>query len=108
MTVIIDGSIATPVLRNDSGTIVEIETSSTVSVDNEGGLRAYNGNVAIEIDEGSSSTVSLDNESTVGSYYGGATGIALYGGRGGSAVGKAPIVWIESNDESNFYTAQNE
>jgi len=21
-------------------------------------------------------------------------------------VGKAPIVWIESNEESNFYTAQ--
>jgi hypothetical protein len=31
---------------------------------------------------------------------------ALHGGRGGSAVGKAPIVWIESNEESNFYTAQ--
>ena len=31
---------------------------------------------------------------------------ALYSGRGGNAVGKAPIVWIESNEESNFYTAQ--
>ncbi|MBW2582175.1 MAG: hypothetical protein JRE36_01000 [Deltaproteobacteria bacterium] len=31
---------------------------------------------------------------------------ALHSGRGGNAVGKAPIVWIESNEESNFYTAQ--
>jgi len=31
---------------------------------------------------------------------------ALHCGRGGNAVGKAPIVWIESNEESNFYTAQ--
>ena len=30
----------------------------------------------------------------------------LHCGRGGNAVGKAPIVWIESNEESNFYTAQ--
>ena len=26
--------------------------------------------------------------------------------QGGNAVGKAPIVWIESNEESNFYSAQ--
>ncbi len=31
---------------------------------------------------------------------------ALHCSRGGNAVGKAPIVWIESNEESNFYTAQ--
>jgi hypothetical protein len=32
---------------------------------------------------------------------------ALYCGSGGNnVVGKAPIVWIESNEESNFYTAQ--
>ena len=31
---------------------------------------------------------------------------ALHCGRGGNAVAKAPIVWIESNEESNFYTAQ--
>ena len=31
---------------------------------------------------------------------------ALHCGRGGNAVGKAPIVWIESNEESNFYIAQ--
>jgi len=31
---------------------------------------------------------------------------ALHCGREGNAVGKAPIVWIESNEESNFYTAQ--
>ncbi len=30
---------------------------------------------------------------------------ALHCGRGGNAVGKASIVWIESNEESNFYTA---
>lgn len=31
---------------------------------------------------------------------------ALHCSRGGNVVGKAPIVWIESNEESNFYTAQ--
>lgn len=31
---------------------------------------------------------------------------ALHCSRGGNAVGKAPIVWIESNVESNFYIAQ--
>jgi len=31
---------------------------------------------------------------------------ALHCGREGNAVGKAPIVWIESNEESNFYIAQ--
>jgi hypothetical protein len=31
---------------------------------------------------------------------------ALHSGRGGDAVGKAPIVWVESNEESNFYTGQ--
>jgi len=30
---------------------------------------------------------------------------ALHCDRGGSTVGKAPIVWIESNEESNFYAA---
>ena len=33
---------------------------------------------------------------------------ALYCGDGGNIVGKAPIVWIESNEESNFYIAQEE
>lgn len=33
---------------------------------------------------------------------------ALYCGRGDNVVGKAPIVWIESNEESNFYIAQVE
>lgn len=31
---------------------------------------------------------------------------ALHCGPGAEAVGKAPIVWIESNEESNFYIAQ--
>jgi hypothetical protein len=33
---------------------------------------------------------------------------ALCCNRGGNVVGKAPIVWIESNEESNFYIAQIE
>ena len=33
---------------------------------------------------------------------------ALRCGGGGNVVGKAPIVWIESNEESNFYIAQEE
>jgi len=33
---------------------------------------------------------------------------ALCCSRGGNVVGKAPIVWIESNEESNFYIAQVE
>ncbi len=33
---------------------------------------------------------------------------ALRCGGGGNIVGKAPIVWIESNEESNFYIAQEE
>ena len=31
---------------------------------------------------------------------------ALCSSRGESVMGKAPIVWIESNEESNFYIAQ--
>ena len=31
---------------------------------------------------------------------------ALHYGSSGNVVGKAPIVWIESNEESNFYTTQ--
>jgi len=31
---------------------------------------------------------------------------ALHSSRGGNVVGRAPIVWIESNEESNFYIAQ--
>jgi len=31
---------------------------------------------------------------------------ALHSDRRGNAVGKAPIVWVESNEESNFYIAQ--
>lgn len=31
---------------------------------------------------------------------------ALHCGSSGNVVGKAPIVWIESNEESNFYTTQ--
>lgn len=31
---------------------------------------------------------------------------ALHSGRDGSVVGRAPIVWVESNEESNFYIAQ--
>ena len=33
---------------------------------------------------------------------------ALHCGREGNVLGTAPIVWIESNEESNFYTAQAE
>jgi hypothetical protein len=31
---------------------------------------------------------------------------ALHSGRDGNVVGRAPIVWVESNEESNFYIAQ--
>jgi hypothetical protein len=31
---------------------------------------------------------------------------AIHSGRKDDVVGKAPIVWIESNEESNFYSAE--